>query len=258
MKILCIGDVVGRRAIDYLSRHLWQTRDALGADLVVTNGENASEIHGISAADADALLSTGVDLITLGNHAFSSRDIGQFLDDHPADIIRPANFPATCPGEGYTVRRVNGLRVLCMNLMGQVFLDPLDSPFAAADRILDRARGEYDLALCDFHAEATSEKLAMAHHLDGRVAILFGTHTHVPTADNRVLPHGTGYVTDLGMSGPIDGILGTDVEAVLRRVRDHMPARFTVANGDIQAQAVLFTLEDTKPHRCVKTERITF
>ena len=258
MKILCIGDVVGRRAIDHISQHLWRMRDTLGVDFVVANGENASEIHGICTADAEALLSTGVDLITLGNHAFSARDIGQFLDDHPTDIIRPANFPATCPGEGYTVRKVNGLRILCMNLMGQVFMDPLDSPFAAADRILERARGSYDLALCDFHAEATSEKLAMARHLDGRVAILFGTHTHVPTADTRILPRGTGYVTDLGMSGPTDGILGTDPEAVLRRMRDHMPARFTVADGKIQAQAVLFSISDVSPYACLAAERITF
>lgn len=258
MKILCIGDVVGRRAIDYLSQRLWRMRDTLGVDFVVANGENASEIHGISAADADALLSAGVDLITLGNHAFSSRDIGNFLEDHPSDIIRPANFPSTCPGEGYTVRRVNGLRILCMNLMGQAFMDPLDSPFAAVDRILERAKGDYDFALCDFHAEATSEKLAMAHHLDGRVAMLFGTHTHVPTADDRVFPRGMGYVTDLGMSGPTNGILGTDVEAVLRRVRDHMPARFTVADGAIQVQAVVFTVSDASPYRCLGTERVTF
>ena len=258
MKILCIGDVVGRRAIEYLSRHLWRMRDALGVDFVVANGENASEIHGISAADADALLSAGVDLITLGNHAFSSRDIGQFLDDHPADIIRPANFPATCPGEGYAIREIGGLRVLFFNLMGQAFMDPLDNPFTTADRVLERERGRYDLAVCDFHAEATSEKIAMGYHLDGRASVVFGTHTHVPTADDRILPLGTGYVTDLGMSGPTNGILGTDVAAVLRKVRDHMPARFSVADGEIQVQGMIFTVSDTPPHRCVGTERVTF
>ncbi len=258
MRILCIGDVVGRRAIDHLSSHLWRMRDALGADLVVANGENASEIHGICTADANALLSTGVDLLTLGNHAFSARDIGQFLDDHPTDIIRPANYPATSPGMGYTVRKAGGARVLCINLMGQAFMDPLDSPFAAVDRILERERGAYDFALCDFHAEATSEKLAMAHHLDGRASVLFGTHTHVPTADDRIFPCGMGYVTDLGMTGPQNGILGTDAAAVLRKIRDHMPSRFVVADGEIVAQCVIFTISDTPPHRCIKTERVSF
>ncbi len=261
MNILCIGDVVGRRAIDYLSRHLRRLRSSLGVDFVVANGENASEIHGLSAADADALLSTGIDLITLGNHTYTARDIGDFLDDHAgreAAIIRPANYPAANPGVGHTIREVGGRRLLCINLMGQAFMDPLDDPFGMVDRILAREAGNYDFALLDFHAEATSEKLAMGYHLDGRVAIVFGTHTHVPTADTRILPHGTGYVTDLGMTGPTNGILGTDADAVLRKLRRHMPARFTVADGPIEAQAVLFEVEDAKPYRCVKVERVTF
>ncbi len=258
MKILCIGDIVGRRAIDYLSRQLWKTRSALGVDFVIANGENASEIHGLSAADADALLSTGIDLLTLGNHTYTSRDIGDFLDDHPTEIIRPANYPAANPGVGYALREVSGRHLLCINLMGQAFMEPLDDPFGAVDRILEREAGHYDLAILDFHAEATSEKLAMGYHLDGRVAIVFGTHTHVPTADTRILPHGTGYVTDLGMTGPVNGILGTEISAVLRKLRTHMPARFTVADGPIEAQAVLFTLENASPHRCIKAERVTF
>ena len=258
MKILAIGDVVGRRSIEYLSQRLRRVRTSLGADLVVCNGENASEIHGLCLRDAEALLDCGVDLITLGNHAFGSRDIYTFLDDRSDVIIRPANYPPTCPGMGYTVLSVSGLRVLCMNLSGTAFMDPLDNPFAAADRILERERGDYDIALLDFHAEATSEKLAMGYHLDGRAQVVFGTHTHVPTADCRVLPRGTGYVTDLGMTGPTDGILGTNAEAVLTKMRTHMPTRFTVAEGEIEAQAVLFTLSDRPPYSCTKAERVTF
>ena len=258
MKILAVGDVVGRRSIEYLAKTLRKTASSLRADFVVVNGENASEIHGLCKADAEALLDAGADLITLGNHAFGSRDLYGFLDDHTDEIIRPANYPPACPGVGYTIRRVSGIRVLCMNLSGTAFMDQLDNPFAAVDRILDREKGDYDLSLLDFHAEATSEKLAIGYHLDGRVQIVFGTHTHVPTADARVLPKGTGYVTDLGMTGPTNGILGTDAEAVLYKMRTHMPTRFTVADGPIEAQAVLFTLEDTKPHGCVKVERITF
>lgn len=258
MKILAIGDVVGRRSIEYLSDKLRGVASKLGADFVVCNGENASEIHGLCKSDAQALLDCGVDLITLGNHAFGSRDIYTFLDDNTDRIIRPANYPAACPGVGYTLREVSGLRILCMNLSGTAFMDPLDNPFTVVDRILDREKGEYDIALLDFHAEATSEKLAMGYHLDGRVNVVFGTHTHVPTADGRVLPCGTGYITDLGMTGPVNGILGTDAEAVLYKMRTHMPTRFTVADGEIRAQAVLFTLEDQAPYRCVKVERVTF
>ena len=258
MKILAIGDVVGRRSIEYLSEKLRRAVSKLGADFVVCNGENASDIHGLCKTDAEALLDCGADLITLGNHAFGSRDIYAFLDDNTDRIIRPANYPAACPGVGYTVRKVSGLRILCMNLSGTAFMDPLDNPFTAVDRILDREKGEYDIALLDFHAEATSEKLAMGYHLDGRVQVIFGTHTHVPTADAKVLPRGTGYITDLGMTGPQNGILGTDADAVLHKMRTHLPSRFTVADGPILAQGALFTLEDKKPHRCLKVERVEF
>ncbi|MBE6652623.1 MAG: YmdB family metallophosphoesterase [Ruminococcaceae bacterium] len=258
MKILTIGDVVGRRSIDYLSQSLRRMKASLGADFVVCNGENASEIHGLCAQDAEALLDCGADLITLGNHAFGSRDIYSFLDDRSSEIIRPANYPAACPGVGYAIREASGLRLLCMNLSGTAFLDPLDNPFTVVDRILERERGAYDVALLDFHAEATSEKLAMGYHLDGRVQVVFGTHTHVPTADSRILPKGTGYVTDLGMTGPTNGILGTAADAVLYKMRTHMPARFTVADGPIEAQGVLFTLENKKPYHCIRVERVTF
>jgi metallophosphoesterase (TIGR00282 family) len=258
MKILAIGDVVGRRSIEHLRQSLWGVRGAVGADLVVCNGENASEIHGLCAADADALLACGVDIITLGNHAFGSRDVAPFLDDRSTEIIRPANYPAACPGMGYAIRQVGGVRVLCMNLSGTAFLDPLDNPFWVIDRILENQKGKYDVALLDFHAEATSEKIAMGRYLDGRVQVVFGTHTHVTTADEQILPHGTGYITDLGMTGPDNGVLGTDYEAVIYKMRTNMPSRFKVADGPITAHAVLFTLEDAHPYRCLKVERLTF
>ncbi len=258
MKILAIGDVVGKRSIPYLAERLWSLRNRLGIDFVVANGENASEIHGLSARDAEELLDCGIDLLTLGNHAFGCRDIGQFLDDHPTEIIRPANYPPACPGYGYTVRDVSGMRLLCMNASGTAFLDALDNPFFTVDRILERERGNYDAALLDFHAEATSEKLAMGYYLDGRVQIVFGTHTHVTTADEHVLPGGTGYITDLGMTGPTNGILGTDKDAVLYKMTTHMPTRFTVADGPIEAHAALFELDNNAPHHCVRVERVVF
>ena len=257
MRILALGDVVGHVAIDYLADKLWAFRSKEKIDFCVANGENATEIRGISAADAEELLGTGVDLITLGNHAFGMRDVYSYLDANEHSIIRPANYPTDAPGVGYTVCDVNGWRVLCINVSGRVYLDPLASPFDTVDRILEREDGRYDLALLDIHAEATSEKLAIGRYFDGRIQILFGTHTHVPTADEQILPHGSGYITDLGMCGPVDGILGTDADAVIHRFRTLMPTRFSVASGTVQAQGIIFDVDESaKKVRSVK--RVSF
>ena len=258
MKILAIGDIVGRVSVQYLEKKLWGIRDSLRPDLVIANGENASEIHGLNASDADAILGLGVDLITLGNHAFGCRDIGDYLDSNPNRIIRPANYPAVCPGNGYALIDICGVRVLCINVSGTAFLDPLDNPFDAVDRILARERGGYDIAVMDVHAEATSEKYALARYFDGRINVIFGTHTHVTTADEQVLPKGTGYITDLGMTGPVDGVIGTASDAVIAKMRTRMPARFSVADGRIEAHAALFTLENSAPYRVLSVERIVF
>ena len=244
MRILALGDVVGQVAIEYLADKLWAFRSKEKIDFCVANGENATEIRGISAADAEALLDTGVDLITLGNHAFGMKDIYSYLDANEHAIIRPANYPTDAPGVGYTICDVNGWRVLCINASGRVYLDPLASPFDTVDRILEREDGRYDLSLLDIHAEATSEKLAIGRYFDGRIQVMFGTHTHVPTADEQILPHGSGYITDLGMCGPVDGILGTDADAVIHRFRTLMPTRFSVASGDVRAQGVIFDVDE--------------
>lgn len=258
LKILAIGDVVGQRSITYLQKKLWGLRSSLGADFVVCNGENATEIHGITSRDAQALLDCGIDLLTLGNHAFGQRDIYPFLDDHPSEIIRPANYPPLCPGMGYAVKMAKGCRILCINASGTAFLDELDNPFHTVDKILDREKGNYDVALLDFHAEATSEKIAMGRYFDGKIHVVFGTHTHVVTADEQVLPRGTGYITDIGMTGPHNGVIGTDAEAVIYKMRTHMPARFKVADGEIQGHGALFTLDENAGYKCVKVERIVF
>lgn len=258
MKILAIGDVVGKTGIEYLSKHLWDIRRNLCPDLVIANGENASEIHGISSCDAKALLDCGVNLITLGNHAFGCRDIGDFLDSNPDKIIRPANYPAVCAGNGYTVLKVDGVRLLCINVSGTAFLDALDNPFDTVDRILAREAGRYDIAVLDLHAEATSEKYAMARYFDGRIHVIFGTHTHVTTADEQILRGGTGYITDLGMTGPVDSVIGTDTDSVIYKMRTHMPTRFTVAKGEVKAHAALFALSDSAPYRVLSVERIVF
>ena len=256
MRILALGDVVGTATVDYLRHTLWDFRRRNSIDFTVANGENTSEIRGLSAADAQALLDTGIDLLTLGNHAFGKRDLYPFLENSNS-IIRPANFPPIAPGSGYTVVNVNGYRLLCINVCGRVYMDPLASPFETLDKILAREKGGYDLALLDIHAEATSEKLAIAHRYDGRISVMFGTHTHVPTADERVLPRGSGYLTDLGMCGPIDGILGTSREAVLERFETMMPVRFSVAGGEIRAEGAIFDLDESAG-RVRSVRRVTF
>ena len=257
LQILTIGDVVGTRTLDALRERLWKKREEWRVDFVIANGENATDIHGLCSRDARALLDCGVDLITLGNHTYTMRDLHEFLENNPESIIRPANYPSNAPGFGYAVRDVNGWRVLCLNVNGTTFMEPLDSPFFTIEKILEREAGRYDIAVADLHAEATSEKLALAHAFDGRLTVMFGTHTHVQTADEQIMPHGSGYITDLGMSGPTNGILGTKCEAVLTKMRDHMPAHFTVADGEIAICGALFTV-DPSAGRCVAVKRVKF
>ena len=246
MKILALGDIVGARAIEYLKSTLWTVRSQHHIDFVVANGENATEIHGLSAKDARTLLDCGIDAITLGNHAFGIRDLYPLLDTDDR-IIRPANYPAEAPGNGYTILTVGGWKLLCINISGCAMLEPLACPFETVDKILSREAGNYDLAILDIHAEATSEKLALAYYFDGRISVMFGTHTHVPTADERVLPNGSGYLTDLGMCGPVNSVIGTDVNSVIRRFKTHLPTRFTVADGKISANGAIFDIDpDTK------------
>ncbi len=256
MKILAIGDIVGTKSIEYLRANLWDIRRKQDIDFVVANGENATDIHGLSAPDAEEILSAGVDLITLGNHTFGRRDICPLLGDSNC-IIRPANYPPLAPGGGYTLLNVCGWRVLCINIMGTALMDALACPFATVDKILDRERGNYDFALMDIHAEATSEKIALARYFDGRIAVMFGTHTHVQTADEQILPKGSGYITDLGMTGPVGGVIGTDADAVIEKMRTKMPVRYKVADGEIAAMGAVFTV-NTDTRLVTEVKRIRF
>lgn len=256
MKILAIGDIVGSRAVAYLKEKLWKTRSELGADLVVANGENASEIHGVSTADAEDILSAGVDIITLGNHSFGRKDIYTLLNDS-SYIIRPANYPPFVPGAGSTVVNIGGWRVLCINVLGTAFMDSMACPFATVDKILSSEKGNYDVSVLDIHAESTSEKLALGRYFDGRIDIIFGTHTHVTTADEQILPRGTGYITDLGMTGPTNGIIGSDAQSVIERMRTKIPTYFKVADGPIEAHAALFDV-DVGKKSVISVKRIVF
>ena len=257
INILTIGDIVGTATLDLLHATLRSQARALGADLIIANGENVTGIHGLGAKDALSLLDAGVDIITLGNHTYGMRDIYPLLDDRTDRILRPLNYPPTAPGCGYTVCDVQGWRLLCMNVNGTAFMEPLASPFDAVEQVLKREAGRYDISILDIHAEATAEKYALARAFDGRLTAMFGTHTHVATADEQILPGGSGYITDIGMSGPVGGILGTKTEAVLTKMRDKMPAHFTVAEGKITVRGALFTI-DPSARRCVGVKRVSW
>ena len=256
MKILVVGDVVGQIGVAHIEKNLWRIRNEKGIDFCVLNGENASEIGGLCRNDATRLLDAGADVITLGNHTWGRRDLYELLDQSEC-IIRPANYAPGVPGAGYTVLKVLGYRVLCINLIGTVNMESEASPFHAVDKILKSENGSYDVAIVDFHAEATSEKIAMGRYLDGRVSVVFGTHTHVQTADEQVLPGGTAYITDVGMSGPMNGILGVESDIIIQRFLTHMPARFMVASGDVKAHGAVIDVDESTG-RARKIERIVF
>jgi len=254
MRVLCLGDVVGDEGVRYLSagRRLSRLRDSLGADLVIVNAENSAAGNGMTPQSAEAILDAGADVLTGGNHTWRRREIGTVLDDRE-EILRPGNFPSQAAGHGWCIADASGWRVLVMNLSGCVYMESVESPFTAADRILREAAGKYDEAVLDIHAEATSEKMALARYLDGRVSAVFGTHTHVATADAQVLPGGTGYITDVGMCGSHAGILGVATEPILHKFLVKTPVQFTPAVGDCALHGVLFEIQSGK---CVKAEGI--
>ena len=256
MKILTLGDVVGAKGLEHLKNNLWNKRSELGADFVVVNGENSADIYGMSASDAKTLLEAGADLITLGNHAFSRKDLFPLLSDSES-IIRPANDPPLAPGGGYTILNICGWRILGINIAGTALMESLACPFATVDRILAAEKGNYDVSVLDIHAESTSEKIALGRYFDGKVNIIFGTQTHVATADEQVLPKGSGYITDLGMSGPVNGVIGADANAVIERMRTKIPIRFKVADGEVKVHGAVFDY-DTDKRAVNSVRRVTF
>src|SRR5918995_4192670 len=238
VKLLFVGDVVGAPGRRTLAALLPELRRRHQPDWVIVNGENASGGIGLNARNAEELLDLGVDAITLGNHAFRHRDIYAVLDSD-APIIRPANYPKGDPGRGHLVLERDGARLAVVNMSGTVFVEAARSPFAEVDAVLAELRGKVDHVLVDFHAEATSEKVAMGWHLDGRVTACVGTHTHVPTADARVLPGGTAFITDVGMTGPLGGVIGVKREQALERFVRLTNVRFETADEDPWLNAVL-------------------
>jgi 2',3'-cyclic-nucleotide 2'-phosphodiesterase len=243
MRVLFIGDVVGEPGRKGLAATMPALREAHLPDLVVVNGENAGGGVGITPATADAIFDAGADVITLGNHTYRHREAYSYLNSQER-IVRPANFPAANPGRGHTIVDAAGMRVAVLNLSGALHMDVERSPFPVADEMMERLRGDADAVFVDFHAELTSEKVAMGWHLDGRAAAVVGTHTHVPTADARILDGGTAHITDAGMTGSRAGVIGVKREQALERFRTQMPVRFDTATEDIWVMGVVVDVRD--------------
>lgn len=252
--IMAVGDVVGPNAVDYIRERLWKFRGENDISLVIVNAENACVGNGLDSAAAEILLSSGADVLTSGNHIWRKREIRSYLDETP-EVIRPANYPENSPGNGYVKYTADGKVFLIINVLGVIYMEPLDCPFAAVEKILIKEKGNYDYAILDIHAEATSEKIAMARYFDGKLNVIFGTHTHVTTADEQILPNGTGYITDLGMSGPVNSVLGIRNDVIIEKLKDKLPVKFEIAGGDIEANCAVFTI-DEETHRVVKVRRV--
>lgn len=243
MKILFVGDVVGSPGRDMVSEYLPKLKAKYRPQFTIINGENAAGGKGITEKIYRGFLEKGANVITLGNHTWDNREIFEFIDEAKY-MIRPANFPDGTPGKGLIFININGVEIAVINLQGRTFLPPLDDPFRKADELINTAKVKTNIIFVDFHAEATSEKQAMGWYLDGRVSAVVGTHTHVQTADNRILPKGTAYITDVGMTGPYDGILGMDREVVLKRFLSSLPVRFEVPKtGRNQLSACLIDID---------------
>ena len=257
LKILALGDVVGPRGVEYLKKNLWKYRKSNLIDFVIVNGENASDPNGIDKETAKILFESGADVITTGNHVWRKAGVFSYLDDCD-EILRPLNYPSTNPGHGDVIASVNGYRVLVMNVLGQAYMDTPCDPFEAVEKSLNRNEGKYDFAILDVHAEATGEKKALAYNFANQVSIIFGTHTHVQTNDAQILEGKCGYITDLGMCGDNDSILGVKKEAVIHKLKTKMLSKFDFAtSGEIECNGAIFEIS-TNDWLCKACQAIKF
>jgi metallophosphoesterase (TIGR00282 family) len=244
-KTLILGDIVGRPGREVIEKHLPALIQKGGIDFAVANGENASGGSGITPEVAKKLFASGLDAITTGDHVWKKKEVLQLLETEPR-ILRPANYSPMALGKGWTVvESRGGIPVGVINLLGRIFMQPIDCPFRAVDEVLKEVSGRAKVIFVDMHAEATSEKIAMGWYLDGRVSAVVGTHTHVQTADERVLPGGTAYITDLGMTGPYKSVLGRDIDRVLKAIITQMPTRFYVAEKDVRMSGAVITVDSS-------------
>lgn len=254
MKILFIGDVVGSPGRSTLKEYLPKLKSKYRPDVTIVNAENAASGKGLTKKIYHELITAGADILTMGNHMWDKKEIFDFIDDVD-NLARPVNFPANNPGKGYVTGTYNGKKIAVINAQGRTFMQPIDCPFETLDQLVDKLRQETKHIFIDFHAEATSEKLAISWFLDGRVTAVAGTHTHVPTADERILPEGTAHITDTGMTGPYDGIIGMDKDTIINRFRNGLPARFEVTDGRTQLNG-LFIESDQQTGLAKSIKRI--
>ncbi len=244
MKILFIGDIFGHAGRRIVADHVGDIRASQGIDVVIANGENSAGGFGITPQIADELFSLKIDVITTGNHIWDKRDIYDYMARNPR-VIRPANYPAECPGKGlYIHTTAKGIPVAVINLQGRVYMPSTEDPFRKADAILAGLPPEVKVKFVDFHAEVTSEKVALGWYLDGRVSAMVGTHTHIPTADTRVLPGGTAYQTDCGMTGPYDSIIGVEKEPIIQKFLNSMPVKMEAAKGMVELHSVIIEVDE--------------
>lgn len=255
MKVLFIGDIVGDLGIDAVEKYLPRLKKKYQIDVVIANGENAAKGRGITKRIYQDLLMMGVDVITMGNHTWDQREIYDFIDDTDY-LIRPANFSTEAPGKGMTTITKNGQAISVINLHGRVFLPAHDEPFAMAEELIAEAKKQSPIVFVDFHAETTSEKIALGWHLAGQASVVVGTHTHVQTADERILPGGTAYISDVGMTGPYDEVLGMKKESVIYRFKTNMPVRFEVPERGAEVLSAFFVEIDDKNGQATHCERI--
>lgn len=244
MNILVIGDIFGKPGRKIIKRLLSRIQTENNIMFTIANAENAAGGKGLTREVMRELLGAGIDVLTMGNHIWDNKEILDFIDEEYR-LVRPLNYPGSCPGQGYHVYQAGfNKKIAVINASGRVFLPALDCPFRAIDEVLDELNNTVDYIIVDFHAEATSEKVAMGRYLDGRVTAVLGTHTHIQTADERILPYGTAYITDLGMTGPYDSILGVDKDLIIQKFLTARPIRFEPAKGPAQLEGVILNLDD--------------
>ena len=255
INILAVGDVVSASGCEKLRNCLPKFKRENNIDVTVVNGENSAVGNGILPMSADDIFTSGADVVTGGNHTFRRREIYDELERNEF-LLRPANYGKEAPGRGYTIVDRGAYRVGVVNLCGTVFMEPLENPFICIDRVLEKLKRETDIIIVDFHAEATAEKRAMGFYLDGRASAVFGTHTHVPTAEEQILPHGTGYIADVGMTGPKMSVLGVTPELAIEKMKTNLPVRFQNPDGEAELDGVIFTVSrDTA--KTVRIQRIS-
>ena len=254
MKILAVGDIVGGSGLTKLKLELPKIKKEKNIDFVIVNGENVAQGMGITEKDFKAMLECGANVVTLGNHTWAKKDVFGFINNE--NLIRPANYPKGVPGNGYGIFKCNDKKICVISLIGRTNINILtENPFLEADKIIEKVKNEVDYIILDFHAEATAEKVAMGYYLDGRANIVFGTHTHIQTADERILPKGTAYITDIGMTGPKESVIGMEIKASLKRFITTLPERYKLAESECIFNGCIFEINETNS-RIVGVDRI--